>query len=58
MHKITQEELETLINKAKFEGIGYAVELFQKVMREESGFGDKRMGRVAEGIYKKLSEVE
>ena len=56
-HKLTGEELERIKNECKKEAIAYTVDAFEKVMRNDFGFGDKRMGRIAEGLYKAL-EVE
>lgn len=53
-HKLTGQELEDIKRASTMKGISYTVEVFEKVMNEEFGFGDKRMGRVAEGIYREL----
>lgn len=53
-HKLTGQELEKIKRQSKLKGVSYTVEVFERVMNEEFGFGDKRMGRVAEGIYEEL----
>lgn len=61
-HKLTTEEIEQIKDQAKKEAIGFTVNAFEKVMRKDFGFGDKRMGRIAEGLYRELdykdTEVE
>lgn len=55
VQKLTGEELEQIKDQVKKEAIGFTVTAFEKVMRKDFGFGDKRLGRVAEGIYRELN---
>ncbi|QIB26079.1 hypothetical protein [Caloranaerobacter azorensis] len=54
VHKLTGEELEQIKDQAKKEAIGFTVTAFEKVMRKDFGFGDKRLGRIAAGLYREL----
>ena len=58
VHKITGQELQGIIDKSSYEAIGVALEVFQKVMKEEFGFGDKRLGRLAQAIHEELGIEE
>lgn len=53
--KVTGEELQAIKNEAKGEAIEFTINIFQKVMKEEFGFGKVRMGRIASGIYEELN---
>lgn len=52
--KLTGEEINQIKLEARAEAIGFTVKVFEKVMKEEFGFGKVRMGRIAEGIYREL----
>ncbi|AOY77214.1 hypothetical protein CLFO_21400 [Clostridium formicaceticum] len=54
VHKLTVEEIEEIKKKAALDAIKFTVDEFEKVMRRDFGFGDKRMGRVAKGLYEGL----
>lgn len=58
IHKLTGEELNEIIEKSRFEGIGVAIQLFADVMKEEFGFGAVRIGRIAQAVHKKLEEED
>ena len=53
-HKLTGQELEVIKRESTMKGISYSVNLFKKVMNEEFGFGEVRMGRIAAGIFEEL----
>lgn len=54
VQKLTVEEIEEIKKKAELDAIKFTVDEFEKVMRRDFGFGDKRMGRVANGLYEGL----
>lgn len=54
IHKLTGEELEEIKDKATLKGISYTVDAFERVMRNHFGYGDIRMGRIAEKLYEEL----
>lgn len=53
-YKLTGKELEDLKEKERLKAIEYTVNIFEKVMHKEFGFGKKRMGRIAKAIYEEL----
>lgn len=62
VYKLTSEEIAEIREKSKKDAINFTVNAFETVLRKDFGFGDKRMGRIAEGLYRELdykdTEVE
>lgn len=50
VHKLTTQEIEDIKAAAALEAIKFTVSEFEKVMRNDFGFGDKRMERVTSGL--------
>lgn len=58
VHKLTGQELQEIINKSRYEAIGFTLEVFKKVMKENFGFGPVRLGRLAQAVHKELGIEE
>lgn len=58
VYKLTSEEIAEIKEKSKKDAINFTVNAFETVLRKDFGFGDKRMGRVAQGLYKTLNYAE
>ena len=50
VHKLTTQEIEDIKAKAALEAIKFTVSEFERVMRNDFGFGNKRMGRIINGL--------
>lgn len=50
VHKLTNQEIEDIKAKAALDAIKFTVEEFEKVKRKDFGFGDKRIGRITNGL--------
>lgn len=57
VHKMTGEELKKLELDSIAKGIQLTLNVTYKVMKEEFGFGDKRLDRLEGAILKKIDEM-
>lgn len=57
VHKLTGKELKQLELESITKGVQLTLNVVYKVMREEFGFGDKRLDRLEEAVLKKVEEM-